>query len=114
MTTPPNDDDADAVRHALTEAINQAKRERSRPLRKEQYRNELGRLIKIYACLYAREHGLTSNIDVLRDLEHLEATVFINRTSVQVETVRQRAMDYRAEVWEQVMAVMDLLENRDG
>ena len=114
MTTPPGDDDAEAIRHALTEAINQAKKERSRPLRKEQYRNELARLIRIFACLYAREHGLTSNIDVLRDLERLEATVFINRTSIQVETVRQRAMDYRAEVWAQIEAVMDLLENRDG
>jgi len=95
---------------ALREAIHQAKAERVLPLRREKFRTELMRLIKIYACLYAREHGLTQNIEVLRDLERLEATVFINRTSVAVEDVRNRAMEHRQEIWAQIEVVMDLLK----
>ena len=106
--------DISDFRAAMTEAVNQAKAARTRPLQKKQYRDELTRLIKINACLYAREHGLTQNIAVLRDMEKLEATVFINRTSVAVETVRQRAMDSNQEVWEQINIMMDLLGNDAG
>lgn len=104
----------DRLRAALDEAINQAKAERSRPLRKELYRKELIRLMKIFACLYSLEHSQTQNIAVRRDLEKLEATVFINRKSVDVEMSRERVMNHRREVWQQIEAVMDLLGGQDG
>ena len=103
----------DDFRAALTQAINDAKAERSRPLRRERYRTELMRLVKIFACLYALEHSQTENIGIRRDLEKLEATVFINRKSVDVEMSRDRVMSHRQEVWEQIEAVMDLLRKDD-
>ncbi len=104
----------DGFRAALDEAIKNAKLERTQPLRKERYQIELKRLVRIHGCLYALEHSQTQNIEVRRDLEKLEATVFINRTSIDVEMSRDRVMAHRREVWQQIEAVMDLLGGANG
>ncbi|NJN54487.1 MAG: hypothetical protein HC804_06880 [Anaerolineae bacterium] len=104
-----NEPDNGALRAALAEAINQAKGERVRPLRLEQYRVELLRLCKLFGCLYALEYMQTPNIEIRREIEKLESTVFLRRGSVDVEMSRERVQQVRAEVWAQMQAVIDLI-----
>lgn len=90
-------------------AIQQARADRERPLKLEQQRKELERLIKVYACLYALEHLQTENIEVRRDLEKLEAVVFVKRKSVDVEDSRSRVMDHKRQVWDEIGVLIDLV-----
>lgn len=98
---------------SIQQAINDAKAERSRPLRREKLRAELLRQVEIFACLYALEHTQNPNIEVRRHLEKLEATVFIKKSSIEVEMSRERVQQHRREVWQQMEVLIDLLAARN-
>lgn len=93
----------------LQPAILEARAERARPLQREQQRKELLRLMQVWGCLYALEHLQTPNIEVRRDLERLEAVVFVKKSSIEVEMSRERVQQHKAEVWRQIEAVVDLI-----
>jgi len=99
----------DAPKIDLTNAIKEALADREKPLKVDQQRKELMRLIKVYACLYALEHVQTGNIEIRRDLEKLESVVFIKRKSIDVEDSRARAMDHREQVWKDIDVMIDLV-----